>query len=352
MTGLALALGSERIGVGPALDDSGAPTLATLWSGVGVDLYVVAVLAVVLTGWHGLTHALGSRRLGWRRLVAAAVVTVVAGSLAVAGGMLAWAGLGSLSVGGQSLPAVAVEQASGVDANRLLVITPAKDRVDYQVVGNEPGDLMRDVDRPTDVTDPGVGAVVSGLASGALEVTDTAGDQLADLGVGFVSLRAPADDPLSRTLDAASGLTRLGSSDDQTLWRVLARPSATAPDVAVPPSRVRVDNQAGAPIQAVPVDGPHGAVEVEVPIGVQGRSVVFAQPQEWARYAAVTLDGQPLQPVPAEGTPTYRIPASGGALSVDLPPSHPTWFVAQLVLLALVVFMAVPFGTRRSRRLA
>jgi hypothetical protein len=57
-----------------------------------------------------------------------------------------------------------------------------------------------------------------------------------------VSVKATADDPLTRTLDASQGLTRLGSTADQTLWRVVARPSAVAPDVPVPPSRVRLDN--------------------------------------------------------------------------------------------------------------
>ena len=46
-----------------------------------------------------------------------------------------------------------------------------------------------------------------------------------------------------------------------------------------------------------------------------------------------------------------RYPATAGRLESDLPPAHTRWFLAQLALLAVVVFLAIPFGTRRSRRL-
>ena len=200
------------------------------------------------------------------------------------------------------------------------------------------------------MTDPGLAPLLGTIASGGL-VPGGAGDALADLGVGFVSVKAAADDPLARTLDASAGLTRLGSTGDQTLWRVVARPSAVAPDVPVPPSRVRFDNAEGQPLEVVPVDGPHGAVSQEISVSESGRRVVFAEAPEWAAHAVVTYDGRVLSPVSASGTPTYELPSSGGRLEADLPPSHQRWFLVQLALLAAVVFLAIPFGTRRSRRL-
>jgi len=245
---------------------------------------------------------------------------------------------------------VAVEQANGPDANRLVVLTPSADRLDFAVIGNEPGALMRDVNRPADVTDPGLAPLLGTLASGGL-IPGGAGDALADLGVGFISVMATADNPLTRTLDAASGLTRLGSTADQTLWRVVARPSAAAPDVPVPPSRVRLDNAEGRPLEVVPVDGPHGAVLQDLSVAASGRQAVFAEAPEWATHAVVTYDGQVLTPVATTGTPTYLLPSAAGRLEADLPPSHQRWFLAQLALLAAVVFLAIPFGSRRSRRL-
>ena len=350
LVGLALAYLSERVEVGQAIGDDGQPTLATLWAGVGLELYVVAVLGILLVGWHGLGHVLGERRFGWRRFVAGAVAAVLAGGLVVGALVTAWAGAGALRLGSETYPAVAVEQANGPDANRLVVLTPSADRLDFAVVGNEPGELMRDVERPDNVTDPGLAPLLGTIASGGV-IPGGAGDALADLGVGFVSVRATADDPLARTLDSAAGLTRLGSTTDQTLWRVVARPSAAAPDVPVAPSRVRLDNAEGRPLQVVPVDGPHGAVSQDLSVAGSGRQVVFAEAPEWAQHAVVTFDGKTLAAVSTTGTPTYLLPSSAGRLEADLPPSHQRWFLAQLALLAAMVFLAIPFGSRRSRRL-
>jgi hypothetical protein len=282
--------------------------------------------------------------------VAGALVAVLAAGVLVGGALAAWSGAGALELGQDALPAVAVDQADGPDANRLVVLTPVDGRVDFALLGNEPGQLMRDVQRVTTVTDPGLGAVLSGLASGTAPAAGV-GDALADLGVGFVSLRASADSALARTLDASQGLTRLGSNADQTLWRVVARPSVVAADVPVPPARVRLDDAAGAPLQALAVHGPHGALSQDLSVGAAGRRVVFAEAPEWAGHAVVTFDGRTLSPVSATGTPTYELPATAGRLEADLPPSHQRWFLAQLALLAVVVFLAIPFGTRRSRRL-
>ena len=131
--------------------------------------------------------------------------------------------------------------------------------------------------------------------------------------------------------------------------RVLAAGDTTA--LPVPPSRVRVVDSTGAPLQGVDVVGPHGAVDTQLAAGPAGRSVVFAEAPEWADVAQVTFDGTPLQRLSATGPPTYELPATAGRLGADLPPARQRWFLAQLALLALVVFLAVPFGSRRSRRL-
>ena len=48
--------------------------------------------------------------------------------------------------------------------------------------------------------------------------------------------------------------------------------------------------------------------------------------------------------------PTYVVPATAGTLRVDVHPTRPWWRRGQGALLALVVFLALPFGRRRSRR--
>lgn len=359
LVGLVVALLAPRITVGEVLDDSGTPVVATLWSGVGLEVYVAALLGAYLTGWHGLSRALGESRWAVRRLVVSVASGVLVVAVVGAAAMTALNGLGDdVAVGRDALPAVAVDRARGVEANRLLVLTPGADGadgVDYQLVGAEPGPLQRDVVAPA-ATDPGLAALVSSLASGVVADAGTGtgagtGARLADQGIGFVSLRSDASGTLARTLDAESGLTRLGTTDGQTLWRVLARtPAAGPPDATVPPSRVRVTDEAGAPLIGIPVVGPHGAVDTGLPAGAAGRRLVVAEAPEWARVARVTYDDVPLQAVSTSGFPTYALPSAGGRLVVDLPPAHRDWFLLQLALLALVVFLAIPFGTRRSRR--
>jgi hypothetical protein len=64
----------------------------------------------------------------------------------------------------------------------------------------------------------------------------------------------------------------------------------------------------------------------------------------------VTFDGRRLEPVAGAAQPTYAVPPTAGALKVDLAAAQPWWRLGQALLLGFVVFMAVPFGNRRSRR--
>lgn len=351
LVGLGAALVAPRVILGEVPGTEGTPAPATLWAGVGLDVYVGGLLGAVLLGSRGLGAALGPRRWGPARLLTGLVVVALAASLLALAGVGAWRGLGSrVTVGQDALPAVAVDQARGPQANRLLVLVPTAARVDYQLVGAEPGQLLRDLGGADPVGDPGLDSLVGTLASAPTGSLVAPGAQLADQGIGFVSLRGPPEHPLVRSLDAASGLTRLGATGGQTLWRVLAQPSVVPGAPPVPPSRVRVVDSRSGPIRSVDVAGPHGAVDADVAAGPPGRAVVFAEPLEWARFAEVSYDGQRLRPVSGSGSPTFLIPSSAGRLVADLPPTDPRWFLGQLALLAVTVFLAVPFGHRRSRR--
>jgi hypothetical protein len=44
------------------------------------------------------------------------------------------------------------------------------------------------------------------------------------------------------------------------------------------------------------------------------------------------------------------VPAGAGRLDLEVPPTTPWWRWGQGALLALVVFLALPLGRRRSRR--
>lgn len=350
LVGLAAALASAHVVLGSAQTGVGRSAPAHLWAGLGVQLWVAGLLVGLLAGSRPVLAALGGPRRRWRFVAAAA-----AGALAVVpivAGAAVWGvdGMGrTLSVGQATLPAVAVEQGSGPLGNRLLLLRPSDEVVDFVLAGQEPGDLLRDLDRAPDADEtPVVDAVANIVGGRGADSLDSSG--LASLGIGFVQVRGTADSPLARRLDSAQGLSRLGTSERGTLWKVQPlRPSAgVAPATA--PSRARLVDVHGGLLQVVPTSGPHAAVDTVLPAGAGARFLVLAEPTQWSRQALVTFDGRQLDPVAGVAQPTYAVPPTAGTLQVDLAAANPWWRLGQAVLLGFVVFMAVPFGNRRSRR--
>ncbi len=380
LAGLGYAVLARRVVLGSAPGAGSGTDLvpAVPWPGVGLQLYLFGVLAVALLGTVGMRAVLARGHATWRRSLAAIGLVVTTLGVGIGGVLVAGAGLDGrsdgIALGREPLPAVAVDQAHGPDATRLLVVTVREEQVDLEVVGAEPGRLLRRLEPPPSspgagsVTDPGYAPVVAALAAGQTGLSApndgrpaatarTTGDRLADLGVGFVSLRAtgtPGEQVLTRTLDATPGLTRLGTTEGQTLWRVQTRtPAAGAadPTTPVPAARLRLVTGAGEALAAVPVTGPHGATVALLPAGAPGRLVVVAEAPEWAAHALVTIDGQPVSALAGAGPPAYPVPAAGGQLVITVPAERPRLLLAQAVMLALTVFLAIPFGNRRSRRL-
>jgi GT2 family glycosyltransferase len=356
LAGLVLALGAGRLVLGSAPVGVGASAVARSWPGVGLDLWLAGLLVGVLVGARPVLAILARPARLWltRRWPATAALTAVALTVVPIGVLAAvWAapGIGnSLTVGRATLPAVAVEQGDGPLSSRLLLLRPSNDVVDFQLLGSEPGALLRDLDRPEAELSAPVEAVAALV--GGHETNRTPAQALAGLGVGFVQVASPGGEDMIRRLDSTEGLSRLGSDEHGTLWKVRPLPPAPGAAPAVAASRVRLVDAAGRLIGAVPTVGPHGAVDHLLPAGDGVRHLVVAESPEWANHVIVTLDGRELRPVPDEALPTFAIPTSGGRLVVDLAAADPSWRAAQAVLVAFVSFMALPLGNRRSRRTA
>ena len=350
LVGLAAAFASGRVVLGSAETGVGVSAPAHLWSGVGLELWLAGLLVGVLAASAPVLAALRGPRRRWGFATSVTVVAVLLA--AVVSGAALWAvrGAGStLTVGQATLPAVAVEQGTAPLANRLLLLRPSPEVVDFVLAGQEPGELLRDLDRQPDADDDplvaAVGELVGGQGANSLDSSS-----LARLGIGFVQVSERADSTLTRRLDSAEGLSRLGSSARGILWKVRPLTSAADGEAATAPSRARLVDSTGAQLAVVPTSGPHGAIDTELPRGTDGRLLVVAEPAQWADHAVVTFDGRALTPVAGTDQPTYAVPAAGGDLRVDLAAADPWWRLAQAALLALVVFMAIPFGNRRSRR--
>lgn len=365
LVGLAAALAAPRFVLGhvPA-GRPGAGLFVTPWAGTGLDLAAAALLAAAVIGSSGLVARMRGARRHWRAILAAPVLAVAVAGVLASAALMAWQPVRGL-MATPALPAIAAEQLAAPLAARVLAVTPHGGGIDYQLLGSEPGPLARVVPGAPSAPDPAlagaarvllspaetlVGAPVTGRGhtSAAAAYSATAAGRLAALGIGFVSVR-DATPPVVGRLDATPGLVRLGTARQATLWRVLPRggPSAGAP---IPSSRAWLATASGSPQSTVPVTGAHAATETALGPGPAGRRLVVAEPPSWAGSAQVRYAGTALRAVPGAAQPTYLLPATPGRLSVRILPAHPSWTRWQLGLLALTVFLALPFGNRRSRR--
>ncbi|MEW1953940.1 glycosyltransferase family 2 protein [Terrabacter sp. NPDC080008] len=350
LVGLAGALASAHVVLGSAETGVGRSASAHLWAGLGVQLWVAGLVVGLLAGSRPVLAALAGPRGRWT--FAAATVAAALAVVPVVGSAALWGvdGIGrTLSVGQATLPAVAVEQGRGALGNRLLLLRPSDTVVDFVLAGQEPGELLRDLDRAPDADETplvdAVADIVGGRSADSLDST-----ALARLGIGFVQVRGTADSAVARRLDSAQGLSRLGTSERGTLWKVQPLRPVKGVAPATAPSRARLVDAKGRLLQVVPTSGPHAAVVTTLAAGDGARFLVLAEPAQWSQQALVTFDGRELQPVAGRAQPTYAVPPTAGALNVDLAAAEPWWRLAQAVLLGFVVFMAVPFGNRRSRR--
>ena len=348
ITGLALGVASPHIIIGliPAdLPGAGAPI--TVWAGTGLDLAGLALIAAALGGFGVLSAELSLLHGGWRQvLFPVGVLTAVVG-VAASMTMAARTGIGG-SLAGQAAntPAVAQDQARPPWGNRLLALTMQGSTIGYRVVGVEPGPLVRDLPQAPLPPDPLLAsAVKAAVGTGQLDPVNGARDDLADLGIGFVSLRGASNGPLATQLDATAGITRLSNSQGLILWRVLPRGSALGT------SRLRLVDATGAYLASVPLTGDHGATEVALGSAAlaAGRRLVVAEPEQWAAHVRVTYAGRRLDAIEGARQPTYLLPPTSGELNITLAPTRNWWNWARLGLLAVVLFLAAPFGASRRR---
>jgi hypothetical protein len=276
------------------------------------------------------------------------VAAALIGAVLVSAGGLTWRTVGDeLHAWQDPRPAVAVDQAESGIGNRMLLLTPEPEGLSFQLLGQEVGDVARSLPAPQSDR-PAANALAASVSAlfeqGAAPGALTPAADLAEQAVGFVGLRADATDPRIRALDATAGLSRLGEHDGVTFWRVLPDGGGSA-DEAVAPSRARLVTRKSE--QALPVSGAHARLEANSVVP-KGASLVLAEPREWVRHARVTVDGTVLAPT-GDGA-AYPLPAGPATISVEVLPTNALWRYAQGVLLLIVLFVAVPFGNRSSRR--
>ncbi len=341
LLGLALALAAPRVRLAtvPAgLPEAGRPV--TPWT--GAPLLVVA-LVLVAAAVLGLAEAPlrrpagGAAALARWPVLAALIVAAVGGAV-----LTGWSGFGTeLHAWSDPRLEAAADQAAGDPAGRTLFVTVGRAGAAYRVVGRETGSPAR-ILPAVDSADRSLAPAVAGLLDGSPGSWDAV---LAGQAVGMIGVRDGAEGDLGRRLDSTDGLTRLSRHDGWSYWRV--RAVGTGDRRPATPPRLRLDTAAAS--EMVPTTGQDAATAQPVTVA-PGSTLVVAEPSRWARYATVTFQGRVLTPEAGTRQPTYAVPAGSGALVVDVD-SGPTWWrLVQGIGLVVLLFLAVPFGRRQSRR--
>jgi MYXO-CTERM domain-containing protein len=308
------------------------------WPGPGVVLAALGMLAAAAFGAERAAQVLSAEEFSWRQ--AAAVVLAGAAGLGLLTGGVWWVLGGAADPlarrGAATLPAYVVQEASGPERPRTLVLSPVPardgDAVGYALVrGGGLGLGDAETSPPASAAAP-LDLVVGDLLSGR------GGDEVEDLtrfGVRYVYLPEPVDAALAERLDGLAGLVRGSAPDGGALWRlegVSARVTLRATDGS---SQV---------VPSGPVD-----VGAQVPADVSPRLLVLAETAD-AGWRAV-LAGGALQPQLVDGwAQGFRIPAGvGGRLAVEhRDPARAVWLVGQAVAWIAVIVLAAP-SLRRTR---
>lgn len=367
---LAGAYAGSRVAVALGLD-----TLVTPFNGPAVSVALFALLgaallgfdAVYRSGFGGSTAGTTSRDAAANRPArAVAVVLSTILVLAPAASLALWTAQNL--AGGQSLtatsalgtlPATSSDRGTGPDASRTLVLRVGTDSSVQASLMQGSGTTLDSLStiaaaaridgRPGEETVAEPDAASATLRQAVAEMLANSGidprPRLVQLGVGFVVLQNgdTAAELLANQLEAVPGLDTVGPTDVGWLWRVAPTYKAGSADVV---SRVRLVNVNGTALAAVPSAGT--GVDTALAAGSAGRKVVLAERFDagWSAW----LNGKALTPVQQGWAQAFELPATGGHLEIRyVQPWAPLFSIAQIVLLALTLLLAIPVRARRGR---
>ncbi|MGO1165313.1 MAG: glycosyltransferase [Janibacter sp.] len=341
--GLLWAVGAPHLVIGQAAAGTAdAGTDLTPWAGLGQLVVIGAALVAVLLAADVLpAHVRGvaSVRHGGRRSLLVVPVLALAVAAVGSGVVVGQHSYGEeLTTWRDDRPLVAISAAEGETAARTLVVESMDEGLRYRLIGDEPGDLVRDLplqQPPIPGEDAVAGAVAQIVGQG--EGTRDPTDILAEHGVSHFVVVDPTESR-RRLVDASPGLGRLGSSAGTTTWTVR---SPVTGDSA--PSRARVTgDDSSAPL---PGTGAHADTDgsVDVPRGDQ---LTIAESLEWSDQAQVRADGELLHPSTHSAVPTYDLPEGTDEVRIDVGAGHLAWKLLQGLALVLALYLALPTERR------
>lgn len=337
---------------------SDAGEVVTAWPGTILSLAGACIGLAAAAGADAVLERRGSAVDAPTLFSARSLGSVLLGVAGIAiGALLLWRAVTpppSLELAEPAVSPIVAEQINSSDAARYLQLTPSGPQdayvVGYGLQGQETGPWLRDrvgesleaqaandanlQSRVGDLVDAQADAIASGtLSNGAL----------ADLAVGFISVKAEQDHPLVVQLDQIEGLTRITAPPGEVLWRVVA--NADIPAAA----RARVFDASGAELAPLAITGGHSEV-AQTDLPTSAATVVVSEGNGWQSAATVTADGVSLSPDAATWPLTYEVPQGAEKVAISLPVLHEWWWIGTGVAAVFVLFFALPLGSARNGR--
>ncbi|WP_169166121.1 glycosyltransferase family 2 protein [Cellulomonas taurus] len=376
--GLAAAVLAQRVVVG---QEAGAAVVG--WAGSGLSFAYAGLLAAAVLGSRGVQTALAEVNFGWRQ-VTAGLVTLLAVLLPIAGAT-SWAWQSRQTptlrtVDDSVVPAIGRQTQQGPDAPRVLALTPQDGGVTgWQLLRGDGPRLVEEsavvrtrtltgaLARPhSTATDPASAELVDLVARLSVSLGEDVSAELAALAVADVLVPTIDEDDTTalgqqRTalvgrLDATPGLERITEVPAGVIWRV--QPSTVDGQVApvvtawarlVPDASGAATATGLSSADAVAVPAADLTVDTTIAAGAEGRLLVLAERADSGWRA--TLDGEPLRSVTQGWRQTFEVGATGGDLVVRYQPADRTpWLLAQGLVGALALLLAVPVRRRRAGR--
>jgi GT2 family glycosyltransferase len=331
LLGLVAAVALTKLIVTPAI---GGGTMRA-WPGPALAFAGAGLLLAVLATGDGLHGKLRSGR--WRSpsgiaVIALAAVACTAPALAAAAWLTSGIRGPLAPVAGPVLPEfVSVSSDNGLRLRTLVLRAGPHGTVAYSVLRDADPLIGTDELAMPPAAERALNLTVAALTAPHGAAVQDQGRSLAQFGIGYVLLPAPADPALARLLDGVPGLRPVSQTAAFQLWRV----SGTA-------ARVRVVGNGGTVVAVR--SGTVGVAGGKAPAA--GGTLELAEP---AGGWTASLNGHPLTPLatPVDGwAQGFRLPPGGGSLTV----SHSQLGrVAIVVLEALAVAIVLALGLPGAR---
>ncbi|WP_119728683.1 glycosyltransferase family 2 protein [Thermomonospora amylolytica] len=312
--GLLAAIGVSAVTVTKGADRG------AVWPGVALLPAAAGILLAATAAVLRARETLAGKHLPYRAGGALVLLAALTAPVAAAG---AWVAGGARDPIGE-VPADTVPPfLAGPAGPRTLVLDRDEDgRVTYTVLrGAEPG--LGDAETPTpEPVRRRMDALVAAFAAGHGD-----GAALTRMGVQYVLVPRPAEDPTTAVLDSAPGLSRTSRTDEFGVWRLQSSSGRL----------LLIDRGTVTPLAAGRV-----TASVDIPRGTGARTLLLAEPADDGWRA--TLDGRELTGRRFDGWAlAYDVPAAGGRFELRRSERlRHVWVAVQGAAVLVVAALALP----------